>query len=100
VGRPGPKASYYRHRLVFVLDAPQGPRIRLTSWRLAAPLDDGRLVSFTNPRPTTTVLLKLSQTVDPTDTAELRRAATELDPQALLQAALTRARREGRLLER
>ncbi len=100
VGRPGKGASYYRHRLEFLLDSRQGPRIRLTSWRLAAPLDDGRLVRFAQPKPTTTLLSKQAQALPPAEAKQVLRALGPPDPAARLQKALADAQRQGRLLER
>lgn len=100
VGRPGKSASYYRHVLEFVAGSLQGPKVRLTSWRLAAPLDDGRLVQFNKPKPTTTMLSKQAETIPPIEAGELAKALGPPDPAALLQKALDSARGEGRLLER
>ncbi len=100
VGRPGKGASYYRHQLEFLADSSQGPRIRLTSWRLAAPLDDGRLVRFAKPKPTVTMLSKDAEALPPNQAAEAAKAEGPPDPAAMLQEALNSARREGRLLER
>jgi hypothetical protein len=100
VGRPGKGASYYRHVLEFLSDGKQGPRIRLTSWRLAAPLDDGRLVRFVRPKPTVTILQKHAQSLTPGESPELANALGPPDPAAMLQEALKAARQEGRLLER
>lgn len=100
VGRPGKGASYYRHLLEFITDSPQGPRIKLTSWRLAAPLDDGRLVHFARPKPTTTLLLKEAQAVPAAEGAEAAKALGPPDPAAMLEQALQAAREKGQLLER
>lgn len=102
VGQPGQMATYYRLELSFDLQAPQGPRLRLKSWRLAAPLDDGRLVSFLKPQLTESVLSKTGQAVPAEEAAALERlaAAEAGDPQAQHQAALEHARRQDRLLER
>ncbi|MBI5521845.1 MAG: hypothetical protein HY910_04380 [Desulfarculus sp.] len=102
VGQPGPMATYYRLELAFDLQAPQGPRLRLKSWRLAAPLDDGRLVSFVKPQLTESLLVKTGQTVPDEETATLERfmAGAASDPQAQYQAALEQARGQDRLLER
>ncbi len=100
VGRPGPKATYYQHTLVFDPDSVRGPVIRLTSRRLAAPLDDGRLVSFQKPRATQTLLRKTSQAIPAAETRVLQNAARRYHPRRLWLQALDRARREGRLLQR
>ena len=102
VGRPGPKATYYRQRLEFDLEAPRGPRIKVTSWRLAAPLDDGRLVSFKNPAAQKTLLIKTAQALPQTERQVLENdlLRPNLDPARLLEEAIHKARQQGRLLER
>ncbi len=100
VGRPGSKATYYQHTLVFNLDSAQGPVIRLTSRRLAAPLDDGRLVSFQKPRASQTMLRKVAQVIPSAEAGVLDKAARSYRPRQLWIQALDRARREGRLLKR
>ena len=100
VGRPGPKATYYQHTLVFELNSAQGPVIRLTSRRLAAPLDDGRLVSFQKPRATQTLLRKATQAIPAAEKGVLEKAARQYRPRELWLQALDRASREGRLLKR
>jgi len=102
VGQPGPMASYYRLELAFDLQAPQGPRLRLKSWRLAAPLDDGRLVSFRKPQLSESLLSKTAQDLPPEEAAILEGFVNDPggDPQAQERAALEQARRQDRLLER
>ena len=100
VGRPGKSASYYRHVLEFLTGSINGPQIRLTSWRLAAPLDDGRLVRFAKPKPTTTMLSKQAEALQPSETNELAKAMGPPAPAAMMQEALNAASHEGRLLER
>lgn len=100
VGRPGKGASYYRHVLEFLTGKNQEPRIRLTAWRLAAPLDDGRLVRFITSKPTVTMLQKHTQALPSSESQELAKALGPPDPAAMLQEALNAARKEGRLLER
>ena len=100
VGQPGPKARFYRHRLEFELASQAGPRVRLTSWRLAAPLDDGRLVSFTQPRATNTLLIKAAQQMPPREQSIVEGLYSSPDPQALYQQAMSQAKATGRLLER
>jgi hypothetical protein len=100
VGRPGKGASYYRHLLEFLAGREKGPRVRLTSWRLAAPLDDGRLVSFQNPKPTTTLLIKQNDELPAEERARLQGALAATSPQEMMHQALSRARAQGRLLER
>lgn len=98
VGNPGPRATYYRHRLVFKTDAPSGPRIEMTSQRLAAPLEDGRLVKFKRPGQTRSTLTKRSQFIPPKEAAVLRRS--KIDPAAQYRRALEQAQAQGRLLKR
>lgn len=100
VGRPGKSASYYRHVLEFITGSLQGARVRLTSWRLAAPLDDGRLVRFTKPKPTVTILSKQAEALPPSEVNELAKAMGSPDPAVMMQKALDAASHEGRLLER
>lgn len=102
VGRPGPRATYYRQRLTLELDPKGGPRLTVTAWRLAAPLDDGRLVRFAKPKPTHTVLFKQAQTARPAETQALARALAGPggDPAAAYQNALDKATAAGRLLVR
>jgi len=100
VSGSGTQARYYRHRLVFDLQAQSGPRAQLTSWRLAAPLDDGRLVLFKNPRPSSTELLKAAQGLPPREAELLKAAAAQASPQEQFQQALPAARSQGKLLER
>jgi hypothetical protein len=101
-GPVGPKANYYRQSLIFNTQAETGPRIQLASWRLAAPLDDGRLVHFKKPQFSETVLEKASQTI-PAQEGDILEQAVEgqaKNPSLLLEQALGKARRENRLLER
>jgi len=100
VGKPGPEATYYRHRLELIADGPEGPRIKLTAWRLAAPMDDGRLVRFKKPAPTVTELRKVAQNAPRADADLLRETAEKLDPDQMLREALTRAQGQNRLVER
>jgi hypothetical protein len=100
VGRPGKGASYYRHVLEFIADVQKGPQIRLTSWRLAAPLDDGRLVRFVRPKPTVAILNKAADSLPAKEVAELAKALGPPDPATMLDQALKAAIREKRLLER
>ncbi|MGD9123529.1 MAG: hypothetical protein PVG60_00470 [Desulfarculaceae bacterium] len=102
VGRTGKRATYYRHKLEFVSNSPQGPRVKLTSWRLAAPLDDGRIVLFKKPQSATTYLRKVSQTIPTQEAAILEPAAGPAGkfPDRLMNQALNQARQGGRLLER
>ena len=79
VGKPsGAQATYYRHKLEFLVDSPDGPRIKLTSERLAAPLDDGRLVKFKRPKTTVGELKKTSPKVPGKDAAILWRPRKSL----------------------
>jgi hypothetical protein len=100
VGRPGKGASYYRHVLEFLTGGRQGPRVRLTSWRLAAPLDDGRLVSFQSPKPTTTLLIKEGGETPAQERARLEEFLAGPSPQELMHQALGAAKAQGRLLQR
>ena len=102
MGQPGSLATYYRLELTFDLDAPQGPRLHQKSWRLAAPLDDGRLVSFLKPQASEVLLMKTGPAVPAEEAAILERFISDpaSDPQAQLNAALEQARRQGRLVER
>ena len=102
LGPPGPKANYYRQTLIFDTQADTGPRIRLTSWRLAGPLDDGRLVQFKKPQFSETLLKKTAQAI-PAQEVDVLNQAMEghaKDPSALLERAVDDAKRGGRLLER
>jgi len=100
VGRPGPRASYYRQQLMLQLNNPAGPRIKVISWRVAAPLDDGRLVHFNDPQPTTELLIKTSQDIPSREMAQLRAFAQGPDPSEMFEQALSRAKAEGRVVER
>ncbi len=102
VGRPGPRATYYRQHLELHLDSSDGPRMSITAWRLAAPLDDGRLVSFKNPKPMHTELHKQAQQPRPAEAQALAQAlgGPAGDPAEAYKAALGKARAAGRLLER
>jgi hypothetical protein len=100
VGQPGPKARFYRHRLEFDTASSAGPRVRLTSWRLAAPLDDGRLVRFAKPRATATVLIKAAQAVPEKEQSILDGLFASPTPQSLYEQAVAKAKADGRLLER
>ncbi|MFH1033107.1 MAG: LamG-like jellyroll fold domain-containing protein [Pseudomonadota bacterium] len=102
VGQPGPTATYYRLELTFDLEAPQGPRLRQKSWRLAAPLDDGRLVRFVKPQASEVLLMKTGPQVPAEEAAILREVISDpaSDPQTQMRAALEQAKRQGRLLER
>lgn len=100
VGRPGPQATYYRHRLEFDAQNAQGPRIKVNSWRLAAPLDDGRLVRFRDPRATHTVLGKLSRELPPQEAELLRQACDGPSPERQYEQALGAANAKKRLLDR
>lgn len=102
VGRPGEKAIYFRHRLVFDTASTRGPRIKLTSWRLAAPLDDGRLVRYLKPRFKDIVLQKNSQSVPAEEQRVLSReqADATMNPARMFEQALAKAKSRGALLER
>ena len=101
VGKPsGAQATYYRHKLEFLVDSPDGPRIKLTSERLAAPLDDGRLVKFKRPKTTVGELKKTSPKVPGKDAAILLEASEEFDPALMYERAVNLAKDEKRLLER
>ncbi|MCF8100446.1 MAG: LamG domain-containing protein [Desulfarculaceae bacterium] len=100
VGQPGPKARFYRHRLVFDTQAQAGPRLSLTSWRMAAPLDDGRLVLFTKPRASQTLLIKAAQALPAKEGAIVEKLFASPNPRALYDQAVAKAKAAGRLLER
>lgn len=102
VGSPGPRATYYRHQLRFITDAAAGPRIALTSWRLAAPLLDGRLVQFKHPKATRSLLTKQGQAIPAQERkiVAARAARPQDDPARLYQAALQQFQAAGRLLLR
>ncbi|MCB2226599.1 MAG: LamG domain-containing protein [Desulfarculaceae bacterium] len=100
VGQPGPKARFYRHQLVFDTTAKAGPRVRLTSWRLAAPLDDGRLVIFAKPRSSQTLLIKASQAMPERERSIVEGLFGSPNPRALYDEAVAKAKAAGRLLER
>ena len=100
VGQPGPKARYYRHKLVFATNATAGPRIKLTAWRLAAPLDDGRLVVFKQSRPTVSELIKSGQQTPEQEQSILDSMTGSPTPEEQYRQALEQAQRTGRLLER
>ena len=102
VGQPGNKATYYKHRLRFITDDPKGPRVELVTTRLAAPLDDGRLVLFKQPKTATTTLIKTGQQLPPAEARLLRQWMSDPgnDPARAYEQALERAKAGGRLLER
>ena len=102
LGPPGANANYYRQSLIFDTQAEAGPRIRLTAWRLAGPLDDGRLVQFKKPQFTETLLEKASQTC-PTQEGNILNQAMDghaKDPSGVFEQAVDNAKKSGRLLER
>ncbi|MCB2187229.1 MAG: LamG domain-containing protein [Deltaproteobacteria bacterium] len=99
-GPPGPTATYFRQTLEMVRDHASGPLIRLTAQRLAAPLDDGKLVKFRQAAQTVTLLYKKDQGNPPEASKELAALAAGTPPARLYQQALERARNQGRLLER
>lgn len=100
VGQPGPGARYYRHKLVFDTSSPAGPRVRLSAWRLAAPLDDGRLVVFKKSRPTVSELIKSGQKAPEQEQAILDELAGSPALEEQYRRAVDQARSTGRLLER
>ncbi|MCB2191632.1 MAG: LamG domain-containing protein [Deltaproteobacteria bacterium] len=100
VGQPGAKARYYRHKLDFVTNSSAGPRVKLTAWRLAAPLDDGRLVVFKQSRPTISELIKSGQKTPDQEQSILDNMTGSATPEQQYQNALEQARSTGRLLER
>lgn len=101
VGKPdGAHAAYYRHKLELLLESPDGPRIRLTSQRLAAPLDDGRLVKFKKPKTTVVELEKTSSKIPGKDLSSLLEGSEEFDPALMYERAVNQARDEDRLVER
>ncbi len=101
-GPLGGQATHFRHRLEFVLDAPEGPAIRVTAWRLAAPLDDGQLVVFRQPAAKEITLVKQAQAIAAEEAEALQRATGDpaRDPAKVLATAIQAARRAGRLQER
>ncbi|KIX11923.1 LamG-like jellyroll fold domain-containing protein [Dethiosulfatarculus sandiegensis] len=102
VGRPGSKASYYRHRLVFDLESEKGPSIRLTAWRMAAPLDDGRLVLLNKSKASQTLMIKTSQKIPAREESILARqsAPGAVSPAKAYEQAVQKARQENRLEHR
>lgn len=58
-------STYFRHELTLEADSAPQPQARLASWRLAAPLDDGRLVSFKKPQRSGAVLIKVADSLTP-----------------------------------
>lgn len=100
VGQPGSQARYYRHKLVLVTNAAAGPRIKLTAWRLAAPLDDGRLVAFKNAQPTQSELIKSGQKAPEQEQSILDNMTGAPSPEERYRQALRQAQEKGRLLER
>ncbi|MBU1274530.1 MAG: LamG domain-containing protein [Proteobacteria bacterium] len=100
VGQSGPKARYYHHKLVFDTTSPAGPRVRLTAWRLAAPLDDGRLVVFKKSRPIVSELIKSGQKSPEQEQAILDNLAGSSSPEEQYRQAVNQARSQGRLVER
>jgi hypothetical protein len=102
VGQPGERATYYHHQLRYITDDPHGPRLEIISRRLAAPLDDGRLVLFKQPKTTTTILSKKGQALPSQEARLLRQWISDPsnEPASAYQRALDQARAAGRLLER
>lgn len=100
MGQPGPKARYYSHKLVFDASSPAGPRIKLTAWRLAAPLDDGRLVVFKQSRPTVSELIKSGQKTPEQEQSILDNMTGSPTPEEQYRQTLQQAQGAGRLLER
>ena len=101
-GPVGEKASFYRHQITFDTEAASGPKAELSSWRVAAPLDDGRMVRFKEPPPDRTSLAKAAQKL-PAQAAHLLNrllSGQEADPAAVLERTLGTSRSEGKLLER
>ncbi len=100
-GPPGREAAYFRHELNLDKD-PKKPQARLKSWRLAAPLDDGRLVSFKQPKLSQAELGKLSDRLNESESAMLAAAMDDpaLDPAPALERALASAAKAGKLLSR
>lgn len=102
VGRPGSKASFYRHRLVFDLESQKGPCIKLTAWRMAAPLDDGRLVLLSKSKAMETLMIKTSQELPAREESILTRqsAPGAVSPAKAYEQAVKKARQEDRLEHR
>lgn len=102
VGQPGAMATYYRLELSWDLKSRKGPLLHCKSWRLAAPLDDGRLVKFRQPLETAIQLSKLSDQVPVAEAGYLADLARDrqADPAHLLEHALQDAGAHGRLLEK
>jgi hypothetical protein len=102
VGRPGPKATYYRQNLVFDSSNKAGPRIRIESARLAAPLDDGRLMTFSSPKLFKPLLYKTGQKVPVNAATALAQmlGSGAFQPKDLYTRAVAKAKSENRLVER
>ena len=63
VGNPGAAATYYRQELSFADNLGGGPGIKVRTWRLAAPTDDGKMVLFRKPGDKDSRLIKTTQAV-------------------------------------
>ena len=102
VGRPGTMATFYRQTLLFDTTSQKGPTVQVESYRVAAPLDDGRLVVFKEPRGTRAMLYKTGQyiPVKEADLLKQRFIQSDYDPQDVLKKRIQSLRAEGRLVER
>lgn len=92
-----PGNTFYYHELKLNNDPLQ---ITVTMRRLAAPLEDGRWVSFSNAPPTSFVLQKVSDTLPVADKAHLANWFEHNQPGAMLQATLDKAANENHLIKR
>ena len=102
IGRSGKEATFYRQILNFDSTSDKGPSILVESHRVAAPLDDGRLVLFKKPAVTRPQLYKTGQFI-PVEEAELlkkRFIQSDFDPESILQERIKSLSAEGRVVER
>jgi hypothetical protein len=95
-------ATYFRHELVLEGTAGAVPQARLSSWRLAAPLDDGRLVRFKEPQLSNASLVKKADALTSEEAALLKEFMDDpnQDPVKLYERAVDKASRGGKLVKR
>ena len=93
VGDPGPAATYYRQELIFMDNRSGGPGIKVRTWRLAAPTDDGKLVLFKKAQPKDSRLDKKSQAIPFEEAGIMGRFTREKGrtPLVLMRKALEKA---------
>ena len=102
VGGEGVAATYFRQELTFADNLNGGPGIKVRTWRLIAPTDDGKVVLFKKPAYKDSRLVKAAPKIPTEEGRLLGRFASEKDrdPALMMRRALEKAAKGNILVER